>query len=80
VVFSSGFFFRVRRVGILFNHSKVINMDSKKTRGFSSIKYWRILFPILLLACIICAIIIIVIYPATEDMFAAKVMPAPNPY
>ena len=47
-------------------------MEEKKTKGFSSIKYWRILFPILILLCIISVIIIIVFYPATEDIFSAK--------
>lgn len=50
---------------------------SEKKAGFNSIGYWRIIFPILLVICIVSVILIVVYYPATSDLLSIKMMGMP---
>lgn len=45
--------------------------------GFNSIRYWRIIFPLLLIICIVSIILIVIYYPATSDLLTVKMMGEP---
>jgi hypothetical protein len=42
--------------------------------GYNSIRYWRLIFPILLIICIVSVILIVIYYPATTDLLSIKMM------
>ena len=45
-----------------------------KKSGYNSIRYWRLIFPILLIICIVSLILIVIYYPATTDLLSIKMM------
>jgi hypothetical protein len=45
-----------------------------KKSGYSSIRYWRLIFPILLIVCIVSVVLIVIYYPATSDLLTIKMM------
>ncbi len=40
----------------------------KKRIGYDSTKYWRIVFPLILVIIVISIVLILIYYPATADM------------
>lgn len=49
-----------------------------KKSGFNSSRYWRIIFPLLLIICIVSVILIVIYYPATSDLLSIKMMQMPG--
>ncbi len=52
--------------------SKCAALEKKTRKAFNPIKYWRIIFPILLTCILISIIIIVIYYPATMDLFTIQ--------
>jgi hypothetical protein len=42
--------------------------------GYNSIRYWRLIFPILLIVCIVSVVLIVIYYPATSDLLSIKMI------
>jgi hypothetical protein len=52
--------------------SKCAALEKRTRKAFNPIKYWRIIFPILLTCILVSIIIIVIYYPATMDLFTIQ--------